>query len=540
MKNPVIAIGLDAADPKRIEEWMSAGRLGHLSRLRARGIYGRLSNFEHHRAEIPWTTFLTGCRPQKTGYWGPYAFGPDDYSVSEGGAYGFSEYAPFYALGERFRVAILDMPQARIAEQVSGLQVLGWGTHSPLAPSQSSPAGLLEELTARHGEHPAFQRDYATLWHRGAIERLEERMKTGIRRRTAICRDLLGRGPWDLFLTAFAEPHVAGHFFWHLSQPDHPLHPLARSAGDPLLEIYQAADEAVGELVAAAPTGARVVVFSLHGMESNSMDLPSMLFLPELLYRFAFPGRQLLAAGGQGEPPPMLTPGRRGWTGELWRLRHDPNPFSRLLRAIIPTPRVFQHLERLLGAAFVPALYRGRGPIAYDQPAMWYREHWPTMKAFALPSSGEGYVRLNVQGRERSGIVEASAYDAVCDEIVSLVMGIKDARTGQGLVRRVVRTRQSAADADPKLPDPDLIVLWNRNRADVVDTPLGRIGPAPFNRAGSHVGRGFILASGPGLPPGSSLPDGHALDLPPTLLEMMGAPIPEHLDGRPLWTMRER
>jgi arylsulfatase A-like enzyme len=42
------------------------------------------------------------------------------------------------------------------------------------------------------------------------------------------------------------------------------------------------------------------------------------------------------------------------------------------------------------------------------------------------------------------------------------------------------------------------------------------------------------MATGPGITPGSSLPEGQAIDIGPTILELMGAPIPEYCDGKPL------
>ncbi|MEM9623061.1 MAG: nucleotide pyrophosphatase, partial [Pseudomonadota bacterium] len=60
MKTPVIAIGLDAADPVLVEEWLAAGHLPNLANLCAQGGYGRLKNLEYYKAETPWTTFLTG------------------------------------------------------------------------------------------------------------------------------------------------------------------------------------------------------------------------------------------------------------------------------------------------------------------------------------------------------------------------------------------------------------------------------------------------------------------------------------------------
>jgi hypothetical protein len=76
-----------------------------------------------------------------------------------------------------------------------------------------------------------------------------------------------------------------------------------------------------------------------------------------------------------------------------------------------------------------------------------------------------------------------------------------------------MRARTTAEDRDPKGPDPDLLILWTAEPADIVETPLGRLGPMPFQRTGSHVERGFVLASGPGIPSAAVPAEPHALDL---------------------------
>ena len=42
---------------------------------------------------------------------------------------------------------------------------------------------------------------------------------------------------------------------------------------------------------------------------------------------------------------------------------------------------------------------------------------WSQVRAFALPSDTTGYVRLNLRGRERDGIVSPAAAEALRDEI---------------------------------------------------------------------------------------------------------------------------
>lgn len=44
MKKSTIVIGLDAAEPRLVEEWMASGYLPNLSEIHREGFYGRLSN----------------------------------------------------------------------------------------------------------------------------------------------------------------------------------------------------------------------------------------------------------------------------------------------------------------------------------------------------------------------------------------------------------------------------------------------------------------------------------------------------------------
>lgn len=545
---PVIAIALDAAEPRSVEKWISQGKLKNLRKLRDQGSFTNLEGFEYPSAEGPWTEFLTGCSPQKTGFWHYYRFKKDTYSIDSHGAYDFQEFPPFYATGESHKVAIFDMPQTRFSEGVNGLDIQAWGSHAPMHGSASSPEELYQELLEKHGKHPLLDNDYLeALRSPDQLETFKQQLKVGIKRRAEICKDLLKREQWDFFLTVFSETHSAGHGFWHYTNPDHPLYPYLkdRMPGDPILETFEAIDDAIGEILAAAPDDANVIVFSAHSMGSNAMDLPSIVFLPEFLYRYSFPGKAALTANKPASAlkAPFLE--SKDWVLDIWRQVNDPNPVRKFLRQRAPY-RFVKTIDRLFGIpadlGVVPP-YKlvemgAKGEIdtiAY-QPASWLTFLWPKMKAFALQSFSEGYIRINLKNREPNGVVDASEYESVCQEITDKLMQLTDARTGKKLVNKVVRTRQDPYSTDTKLPDPDLIVVWDRTcSTDVVDSPeYGRIGPVPHYRGGSHRPEGFMLAAGPDIPHETGNLNGHILDLAPTMLDLMEAPIPDYMEGKSL------
>jgi predicted AlkP superfamily phosphohydrolase/phosphomutase len=528
MKRTLIVLGMDSAEPRLLDAWISRGALPNIARLREQSAYCALSGPDLYLSEQAWTLVTTGCESSRTGYWSRWKFDPRTYEIRDTGAYDFAKFLPFYALGSEYRCAIFDVPQTRISNRVNGVQVVAWGARSARTATLSDPPGLLDELVGRHGRHPAFDRDHASYWNPVAIAWLERALRTGIARRTAICLDLLRREKWDLFFTVFGETHSAGHFLWHLSQ-EHPLHRWKRTvAGDPLLRVFRAVDRAIGEILAARPD-ADVLLLAPEGMEANSVDLPSTAFLPELLYRLSC-GRAGMAAGGDGAPPSIGIPPALGWYRQLYSLRSDSHPVRRRLRRWLPI-EISGWWERISSPGPGPAHPDSFGAL-FHQPPIWYSHVWHEMKAFALPSIAHGYIRINVRGRERDGLVSQADYARFCDELSGHLHALRDARSGAPIVQEIVRTRESALESGAHLPDADLVVFYHPSALDVVDSPgFGRIGPMPFARTGGHTNRGFAMIKAPGCLPGSTLPPGHVRDLAPTILALLGAPASKDMEG---------
>ena len=538
MGSRVLAIALDAADWERIQAWAARGLLPNFKAVAERGSFCAVENFPLYRNESPWVSMLTGCLPGKTGYWTPLSYHPRGYRVATGGAYSFAPFRPFFALAPGKQVTVFDLPHCgRLFPEVAGVQVLGWGAHSPMSGGRSRPAGLYGRLQRRFGSHPALRtQNRGSWWDGGRLLRLHAALREGLRRRGALLKALRSEHPADLSLLAFSELHIAGHHFWHLSDPAHPLH--ARNhppLPDLLLDVYRETDRELGRLLEGMASDENLLLFSPEGGAVNWCDLNSMVFLPELLFRWDFPGRSLFHSPGSGEaaPGPALQPRCKDWPQALWHDHYADLPPSWLAR---PLQRPFRKLAGLPGIQFPFFLLRRLGALQW-QPATWYRPWWPRMRAFALPSYGDGCIRINLRGREPQGIVAPSAVGPLCRELTERLLALRDPRSGRPLVREVVRTEppHSGIAAGCK-PDADLVVLWERQANDMAeDREAGRLGPAPFWKSGSHRPTGFVLGLGPDIPSWSANRQGRVVDLAPTVLNLLGAPLPGHLDGRPLF-----
>jgi predicted AlkP superfamily phosphohydrolase/phosphomutase len=178
---------------------------------------------------------------------------------------------------------------------------------------------------------------------------------------------------------------------------------------------------------------------------------------------------------------------------------------------------------------------------------LWSRRmfDWPRTRYFPMPMDEAGYVRVNLRGRERLGIVAAGReYDAVCREVEDLVASLRDEATGGSIAERAVWAWR---DADPgaacRQLMPDLIFPWAGPTAAttrrLVSTLLPDFrfdlpGRLPSGRSGNHNGQGWFIAAGPGLARGMHSGVHHVVDLLPTIRRYLGLDPDPRLPGRPI------
>lgn len=542
MSARVLAIGMDAADPAIVNQWINDGSLPHLAKLRATGVHATLNNhFTYRERPVPfpygdalWVISQNGVLPNKSGFWQPLRYVPEQYDFqfdTEVSGHTFDRYKPFYALGEDYKVAVFDLPLAGYHDDVNGVQILGWGGHAPFVRPGSRPEGLKAELEKTYGENTLLHKDYAAPWNRKRLKWVEDECIKAIEQRTRICRDLIARDEWDLFLTVFGEVHSAEHLFWFMSVKDHPLYEcmgVAELGYEPLLRVFQAVDDGIGQLRQAAGADT-VFCYSVHGMSSNTTDLGSLGFLPELMFRRYFPDHRGIKERSGPISDPIVQQGK-GWKISMLDQLEPPA----LWRAWLHKLGLISTLDKYKGRLWeehpeLPETLKGL-------PANWYRPYWKQMPAFALPSFFDGQIRINLKGRDSHGLVEAAEYDELCDELAEFLLKTTDGRTGDPVVVDVIRTREADQPDDPSRPMADLMVRFTETPFDVTEHPqAGRIGPLPYNRSGGHVCRGMLIAGGTGIHTNQQLENPMTIDLAPTMLGALHAPIPEHFDGRDLF-----
>jgi predicted AlkP superfamily phosphohydrolase/phosphomutase len=159
---------------------------------------------------------------------------------------------------------------------------------------------------------------------------------------------------------------------------------------------------------------------------------------------------------------------------------------------------------------------------------------WSQTKAFAVGSFGQIYI--NLAGRRRQGIVQPEEYEEVREEIIEKALEICDPYSGEPVVERAYR-REELYFGDYLERMPDIILVPRRYEYMAfghADFGSHRLVEPIFGLSGHHRPQGIIILWGEKVKRGETIEGARIIDLAPTILYLMGLPIPVDMDGRAL------
>jgi hypothetical protein len=90
---------------------------------------------------------------------------------------------------------------------------------------------------------------------------------------------------------------------------------------------------------------------------------------------------------------------------------------------------------------------------------LYLRLDWARTRAMAVPGENKGYIRMNLRGRERHGIVDADAVSELTEVIARGLITFTDP-DGSPSISRVERMSQLTDWGSQVASLPDLVVHW--------------------------------------------------------------------------------
>ena len=164
---------------------------------------------------------------------------------------------------------------------------------------------------------------------------------------------------------------------------------------------------------------------------------------------------------------------------------------------------------------------------------------WWRTRAYAQGNFGQ--IFLNVKGRQPHGCVAPEGVRALLDEVKAGLMTIPHPETGEPLVEHIYERDELYHGPHAGL-SPDLTVVltdWRYRTIGLHDFTTNKVITPAFGPTGDHRLEGILIATGPGFQVGAEPRDAALLDIAPTVLHLLGVPVPDDMDGRVLTELLE-
>jgi predicted AlkP superfamily phosphohydrolase/phosphomutase len=492
----VLVVGWDGGTWSVAGPLADEGRLPALAALRSGGAEGALESVPNMNSAPAWSTAVTGVNPGRHGIF--YFDEPVPGSYQRAVVNASRRSAPTLwrmASDAGKRIVVVNVPISYPAEAVNGYVVAGLDTPSKALPGFTHPADLPSRLQTLFDGY-VIEPGAPSLVRAGRIEEARDRLVQCVEGWVSVTESLM-QEPWDLVFVVFTSTDTAQHFFW-------------QGEGRRTVErVYEVQDEASARLVDAARDAdpdVNVIVMADHGGAANTRG-PE--FLPIWLR-----DQGLLAS----TRPPL-------------RSRALSVGFNVLNRTLTRE-------QKLALARRMPRMRQRAQAEARTLGIDWARTR-------AYSDGHRDDVLLNVAGREPQGTIPATSYGSFVAGLKERIGGIAELGTGRPAVDSVL-ARDEAYRGPFVERAPDLTIRWNLGgpfRGFACDTRWGRermeevAATRPLADGGHHPD-GMFVANGPDIRAGSVR--GRLEDLTPTVLALLGVPVPASLDGRPLDVLRSQ
>jgi predicted AlkP superfamily phosphohydrolase/phosphomutase len=506
----LVILGLDGATFDLILPWVQAGKLPHFARLLNQGLAGRLRSTIPPMSPPAWNSFMTGTNPGKHGIYdftGRKSHSYETHFINASWRRAPTLWRHLSQAGKR--VAVLSVPFTYPPEKVNGFMVSGMdapGVAGLVDRSATYPAELCDDLNANVGDYPMGPNLFG---YTDPAEMVDAAVRT-IEKKAAAARYLYHKEDWDFFMFVLGETDAASHRFWRYGDPASPLRDDTawdNKVANALLTVYQKADEVVGQFMALAASETSLLVMSDHGNGGNSdqaVYLNRWLESQGLLRFRALHG--VLKAGIEGAKQVGLRVLPPNVKRAIYRLTHIPDMVESWAR--------FSAID-------------WRQTQAYSEETPYYPSIW-----------------INLQGREPMGTVAPHDYERVRQHIIAQLVAWRNPYNSEKMIKRVHRREELYAGPYVEKA-PDLTIEWEldhgysylfRPSTGLRRPPVHRLDGDERRRvkSGDHRDEGILLATGPHFIGPGEVKEAGILDLAPTVLYLLGLPIPPEMDGHVL------
>jgi predicted AlkP superfamily phosphohydrolase/phosphomutase len=503
----VLIVSLDGATREVLEPLMQQGAMPNLARMAERGTMSGLLSVVPPVTAPAWTSFMTGKQPSKHGVFDFTHFDATDYSWKINNSHHIRSKTLWQLLSDKGkRVIVLNLPYTYPPYEVNGIMVSGWD--APFLDAKFTyPAALSKEILSSmpdYTENLDLPLSNNTPTKSDELfDRFVGKLVGGAQQGCELASRFLTSETWDVCMLHLQQTDWMQHNLWvyieeACRKPESKDARVVKTR-----ECYKSFDRMLGTLLEKTDSANTVsIVLSDHGFGRNRGNICPNYYLQRWGY--------LTRASVQETPIDKL---QRTFGKVLKKLSGAPTKHNGNGKSL----RAFQSFTEMV-----------------DKTAPHQRVNldWSQTKAALTVGSETGFVYVNVKGRGPLGIVEPGPeYDTLVSDLLSKFSSIRHPRTGEKLLAQVSRGSEIYPNKADGVLLPDIILIPAEGLKfsfEISDAP------PELTTHGNHRPEGVLFAEGAGLQKPQVSFSPRLLDLAPTILHLLGLPVPDDMDGRVL------
>lgn len=507
-KKRVIVIGLDGADFDSINKWIKEGHLPNIKKIREQGSYGNCKTIIPPATGPIWTSFITGKNPGKHGLFDFMKRDPVSYNRFPADSNTNKSERIWDVLGRyKKKSIVVNIPMTYPPQEIDGIMITGMMTPSK-SQNYTYPSKFKEELkkvVKNYTFFPqeAFSKSNVTNYFNCLMETLEKRAK--------VIKYLLKNKDWDLFIGVFLVTDLIKHGLLFTLDKNHPLYDekFAKNNSEKIIELYRRVDEIIGEILALRDENTYFMLMSDHG------------FGP--LYYFFNVNSFLVKEGF---------------------IKFKKNIISQLkflmfkLGFTVKNSYIF--LQKIKLASIRHKVGGGQHKGVYKLLKSLFLSFndidWRRTKAYSY--SGYGQINVNLKDREPLGAVEKKDFSKIVEELRQKLLALKDPIAPKKAFLEAIYKKEDLYHGSYLEDATDIIIMPRDLRTEpfsAFDFGSNKIFEKVFGTAGTHRVKGAIFyLLGQGIKANNLVEGVEIIDLVPTILSLLGVPIPEDIDGKVL------
>jgi len=469
----VLVLGIDGATWDLLEPWAKSGLLPNLQKAMECGVYGHLESSIPHVTPPAWTSMTTGKNPGKHGIY-DFVRIKREKKILNLGLYNSKDKQEKelwdYITGPSI---VVNVPLTYPPRKINGVMITGMYTPD-MDSNFTYPKQVKDEILQLF---PNYKIELKWGKYKEEKHRFLEDLNKMTQERINLFWHFF-QMDWQLFFFVFVGSDRIQHIMW---EENH------------LLNYYQYLDGFLGEVLKKVKNN-NITLFlvSDHGFT----EIKKYVYINTMLQR----------AG-------LLSPYKNK------KANKNPLRGSKINKENLSRALIKLKLGDLY-AKLPPKIKLFIGRKISDDFGSIYNIDFENSQAVMV---GSGSIYITVQNEKQK--------EKIRKDVIELMENLKNPHTGEKIINKVY-TKEELYSGNMLRHAPDIIILPSKGYS-LYHTLSKKITENPQLKKADHALNGIFLAKGPEIKEGDRV-DANIFDIAPTILHILGLPIPIDMDGQVL------